>query len=95
MSLDRPTLEAQLHLLTTNHNDVISQLQQRVQKMADLQKQMEGIQREIEQYQGAVSYSQHIQEQTKKLLEQTVAAEMAAKLSAESAARNMAAEPIA
>lgn len=88
MSLDRQTLEAQIQLLSTNHNDVVSQLQQRVQKMTDLQKQMGEVQKEIEQYQGAFSYSVHIQEQTKKLLEQTVAAEMAAKLSAESAARN-------
>lgn len=87
-SLDRFTIESQLQLLSSNHKDLLDNLQQRSQQLVDLQKQMEKVQSEIEQYRGALSYSQHIQEQTRKVLEQTVAAEMAAKLSAESAAKN-------
>ena len=72
LSLDRITLEAQIQQLANGH--------------ADLLQHLEKAQREVEQYKGALSYSQYLQEQTRKIFEQTMAAKMAAKLAAESAA---------
>jgi len=68
-------------MLVTNHEDITKTLAQREQ-------QLTVIENEIQQYRGAVSYSLHIQAQTKKALEQAYAAETAAKLAAESAAAN-------
>jgi chromosome segregation ATPase len=86
MSFDRSTLESQIRQLASNHTDLLGHLQQRTQQITSLQQQLEGVQREVEQYKGALQYSQHIQEQTKKTLEQAIAAQKAAELSAASAA---------
>jgi TolA-binding protein len=85
--LDRVTLEAQMVQLTTNHKELVERLSAHNQRAAELQRQLDGTRIEIEQFKGALSYSQHVQEQVKKALEQSVAAEMAAKLAEESAAK--------
>lgn len=95
IALDRPTLESQLNQLISGHKDLVSLMSQRIQRAADLQKELDGVRSEVEQYKGALSYSQHIQEQTKKALEQAVAAEMAAKQAADGAAKAIASETAA
>ena len=88
MSLDRPTTEAHLKQLIENHDNLLGSLQARTKQIADLQAQLSTVQNEMEQYRGAISYSQHIQTQVRQTLEQIIAAEMAAKLAADSAAKS-------
>lgn len=78
-TLDVSTLASQLKQLAINHDDLLRSLQQREQQVATLQN-------EIAQYRGALSYSVHVQDQTKKTLEQALAAVASAKMAADSAA---------
>ncbi len=72
-SLDRITLAAQLKLFEANHADLLGSLQQR-------ETQLVAIQNEIQQYRGALSYSQHVQTQMKTAVAQALAAQEAARL---------------
>ena len=89
MSFDRPTIESQLAQLTQNHKELVDRLTRHAQRATELQQQLDTVRLEIEQFKGAISYSQHVQEQSRKTLEQAVAAEMSAKLAAESAAKTL------
>ena len=76
---DIPTITAQLKQLATNHEDLLRSLQQKEQQIATFQN-------EVWQFKGALSYSAYVQEQTKKTLEQALAAVASAKMAADSAA---------
>lgn len=85
-ALDQSTLAAQLKVLAINHEDLQRSLQQREQQLVTLKD-------EIQQYRGALSYSKHVQDQMTIALQQVVAAEHAAKLSADSAAASATQSP--
>lgn len=83
--LDSTTLKAQVGLLDQNHKGLLSSLEAQRAKVTSIEAQLSEARKEVEQYLGALSYSRHIQEQTLKVLEQTVAAELAAEQAAKSA----------
>lgn len=83
--LDSTTLKAQVGLLEHNHRELNRSLEAQHSKVTSIEAQLAEARKEVEQYLGALSYSRHIQEQTLKVLEQTIAAELAAAQAAKAA----------